>query len=280
MAWQQLHDADMNVGYTGGWCLKYVQDAFGTDHPYPTALDAWNANVGGGNHPDELPPLGITVAAYFSLGNVPAGHVAIRLDDGWVASSTQPGDHAAPYLHRSLDDLIAIYGRYNGGCSYLGWSEYVGTEQVVAYQPDVVNATADEINQLYQELLGRTADDSGLTHYVQYTTDFVRQDLINSTEYREHQASLQAAANPVIAPVHNPEPVVEAPAPVAEPTPVPETPVTDTPAPIVTPIEVTHIPTEEHTIPVTITLTPAAIKASLWHQFIGLLIKLLESLRR
>ena len=136
--WKQNQDASMATGYEGGWCLKFVQDAFGTDHPYATALDAWNNNYGGGNHPNELPPAGKTVPVYFSLGNVPAGHVAISLDDGMVASSTQGGIHSTPYFHQNLDNLIWVYGKYNGGCTYLGWSEYVGTYHVVEWDEPVV----------------------------------------------------------------------------------------------------------------------------------------------
>lgn len=136
--WKQNQDASMATGYEGGWCLKFVQDAFGTDHPYATALDAWNNNYGGGNHPNELPPAGKTVPVYFSLGNVPAGHVAISLDDGMVASSTQGGIHLTPYFHQNLDNLIWVYGKYNGGCTYLGWSEYVGTYHVVEWDEPVV----------------------------------------------------------------------------------------------------------------------------------------------
>jgi len=129
--WIQLRDADMNVGYTGGWCLSYVQDAFHTDHPFPTAIAAWNA--GRGNH-GEVPPLGITVPVFWTLGNVPAGHVAIRLDDGYVASSTLSGYHPKPYFHPNLNDLTNMYGRYNGGAKYLGWSEYVGSVKVVGWE--------------------------------------------------------------------------------------------------------------------------------------------------
>lgn len=143
--WIQLHDADMNVGYTGGWCLAYVQNAYGTDHPYSSAIDSWNANYGNTNHAWEVPPLGITVPVYFSLGNVAAGHVAIRLDDGYVASSTQAGYHPKPYLHPNLNDLISLYGQYNGGCTYLGWSEYVGTVKVVGWE--------DYNNQRYSEVI-------------------------------------------------------------------------------------------------------------------------------
>lgn len=205
MSYKQLHDASMTVGYMGGMCLEYVQNAFGTDHPYPTAMAAWNANYGNGNHADQ-PPAGITVPVYFSLGTVPAGHVAIHLDDGWVASSSLPGNHPTPYYYKSIDDLIADYGKYNGGCSYLGWSEYVGTVRVVQ---DIVLATTDQIQQAYQDLLGRAADPDGISHYEQFTIDFVRQDLANSPEHRTYIEAKQAAANPVIAPIQNAQPAVE-----------------------------------------------------------------------
>jgi hypothetical protein len=133
----------MNVGYTGGWCLAYVQNAFNTDHGWPTAISEWNDNVGGGNHPGEVPPLGITVPVWLSLGTEPAGHVAIRLDDGYVASSTQSGYHPKPYFHPNLNNLIAVYGQYNGGANYLGWSEYVGHVKVVGWE--------DYNNQRYSE---------------------------------------------------------------------------------------------------------------------------------
>jgi len=186
----QLRDANWRVAYVGGWCLKYVQDAFGTDHPYPSAIDAWNANYGGGNHPNEQPP-SKTVPVYFSLGNVPQGHVAISLDDHTVASSTQAGSHPEGYLHPNLQNLIDIYGKYNGGCAYLGWSEYVGTTHVL--QSAVVNATDDQIRQAYLDILERPVDDGALAHYRAYTNDFVRADLMASNEYKLVQARHAAA---------------------------------------------------------------------------------------
>jgi len=193
MSWKQLRDADMTVGYTGGWCLKYVQDAFHTDHISPTAAADWERQPA--KHYD-LPPLGITVPVYFSLGNVPAGHIAIRLDDGYVASSTLSGDHSAPYYHPSLDDLIAVYGKYNGGCTYLGWGEYVGSVHVVEWVPDVVTATADQVKQDYLDILERPVDADGLQHYTTngMTNDQVRVDLLASGEYTALQAHKAAIA--------------------------------------------------------------------------------------
>lgn len=136
-SWKQLIDANWKVPYEGGWCLKYIQDAFKTDHPYGSAIEAWNSNYGGGNHPGELPPVGKTVPVYFSLGNVWQGHTAVSLDDGYIASSSQGGYHTQGYIHQNLDNIIWVYGKYNGGCTYLGWSEYVGTARVVEYVPEV-----------------------------------------------------------------------------------------------------------------------------------------------
>lgn len=179
MSYRQLRDANWKVPSTGGWCLEYVQDAFKTDHPDPDAMNAWNDNYKSGNHVS-LPPVGKTVPVYFSLGNVPQGHVAISLDDGKVASSTRAGTFPQGYIHPNLNDLVAVYGRYNGGCKYLGWSEYVGTVHVVEWINP--NATVAQIKQAYLDILERPADAGGLAHYQNYTIAFVRADLANSTE--------------------------------------------------------------------------------------------------
>jgi len=150
-------------------------------------MAAWNAEP---NKHYDRPPAGLTVPVYLALGNVPAGHVAISLDDGVVASSTQAGVHSTPYYHKNLDDVIAVYGKYNGGATYLGWGEHVGSVQVVQMQSN--NATDAQIQQAYLEILGRAADDGGLAHYRNYTIDFVRQDLLNSAEYKTVLANRQA----------------------------------------------------------------------------------------
>lgn len=182
--WRQIKDANWRVRNEGGWCLKFVQDAFSTDHPYPSATAAWSANYGNGNHPGELPPKGITVPVYFSLGNVPEGHVAISLDDGTVASTTRAGVWNEAFVHPSLQDLINVYAKYNGGCTYLGWSEYVGTQRVV--EPINEGGTVDTIKSMYWRLLGREADQGGIDTYTKAAASkgwgFVYNDLKNSDE--------------------------------------------------------------------------------------------------
>ena len=148
MPYRQVIDANWRIPYVGGWCEGYVAGAFGQatlptiDNQttsaigaggYASAIDKWNADPGNGNHPGELPPVGKTVPVYFSLGDVWQGHTAISLDDGMVASSTQGGFHTQGYIHQNLDNLIWVYGQYNGGCNYLGWSEFVGNVRVVEW---------------------------------------------------------------------------------------------------------------------------------------------------
>lgn len=205
--WNQLIDANWRIPYIGGWCEGFVEGGFGqaalpkqdqdgnwyTTGPYGSATNKWESNPGNGNHPGELPPVGKTVPVYFSLGSTPQGHTAISLDDGMVASSTQWGIHSQGYIHPNLDDMIAIFGRYNNGCTYLGWSEYAGNAQVLQYQ----GASDDEIRQAYLDILERPADDGGLAHFRAFTIDQVRTDLLASDERKlvvaRHDAERKAA---------------------------------------------------------------------------------------
>lgn len=240
--WVRLRDANMNTGYTGGWCLKFVQDSFGTDHPYPSAIDAWNANYGGGNHPGEVPPLGLTVPVYLSLGNVPAGHVADRLDDGYVASSTQAGYHSTPYFHPSLNDLINVYGKYNGGATYLGWSQFVGTVKVVAWQDSHSESTTTDIAFNRTTIddptlpLGQTKVTQSGQNGVQTTTYEVT-TLDGAEQYRTQsgQSTTDAideitAIGSYVTPISTPDPVDQI------PTTTPDDPVETTPPTETTPI--------------------------------------------
>lgn len=143
--WYQLKDANWRIPYTGGWCLKYVREAFGQPAVYQNATTAWKAN----DFPRKTgyPPAGITVPVYFSLGSTPLGHVAIRLDDLMVASSTQSGTHPKGYLHPNIQDLITMYAKYNQGCTYLGWKEGIGKTRFVEYRPDITkkNVTTETV---------------------------------------------------------------------------------------------------------------------------------------
>lgn len=188
----QLKDANWRIPATGGWCLQYVRQAFGLPVLHPDAMSAWNAN----DFPRRTgqPPAGITVPVYFSLGSTPQGHVAIRLDDLKVASSTKAGTQKTGYLHPNIQDLITMYDKYNKGCTYLGWKEGMGTTRFVTYVEDLKQATADEVKQAYRDILEREADQGGIDTYTKKTIEFTRSDLLNSTERKTLVANKETAA--------------------------------------------------------------------------------------
>jgi len=137
---QQSVLPDYDIPYVGGLCEGFVEGTVGqatlptpsnptTFGVYPSATAAWKAN--NGNHPNEPLPRGLRGAVYFKLGNNPNDHVAIQLEDGRVASSTQAGYHSTAYIHPNIEDLMRIYAKANGSCTYLGWSEWIGKVKVI-----------------------------------------------------------------------------------------------------------------------------------------------------
>jgi hypothetical protein len=66
---------------------------------------------------------------WFSLRNVPAGHVALRAPWGAVYSTSD--DSNTPHCHLDLDDLIAYYNRYGQPITYLGWTEDIENVTVI-----------------------------------------------------------------------------------------------------------------------------------------------------
>ena len=139
--WTQLKNPTSNITYTGGWCLSAVQDAFGTDHPYPTAIAQWN---GAGTKYGGLPPAGIAVPVFFSFTTEPAGHVAVMFADGRVGSSTQSGTHKGLYMHPNLDNLMKVYKDAGWKMTYLGWKDTVGTQLVVTQGEDMIQDKDNE----------------------------------------------------------------------------------------------------------------------------------------
>lgn len=164
--YEQLIKPTFPWPYVGGWCEGFVSGSFGqsskpqkdkfgnwfTTGPYPSAMAAWNANVGKGNHPNEQPPKGLYVPVYFKLANVSAGHSAIVRPDGSVLSSTQGGWHSAGAVHPNLQHLIDTYSNPaygNGKCTYLGWKEYAGNAQVIRKKEDIVKPSDAQIQDMF-----------------------------------------------------------------------------------------------------------------------------------
>src|SRR6185312_926566 len=114
-----------------GWCLAYVQNAFGTGWAGSNAWEAWNDHVNI-KHLDRDIPSGMYVPIWFS-GYHGLGHVAIY-KDGKVWSS--------PWHHKPYADVISSIAEVERiyGVSYVGWSEDISGKQVVEYTVDQVPA--------------------------------------------------------------------------------------------------------------------------------------------
>ena len=123
----QVKTPNPNISCTPGWCLKYVQDTFGAPAKEPNATAAWNNSKF--KHEDRNFPIGCYVPIWFSVKNVPEGHVALLCPDGSVYSSSDANSYT-PHHHPSLDALISYYSKANP-LTYLGWSEDIETLRVV-----------------------------------------------------------------------------------------------------------------------------------------------------
>lgn len=129
MAYQQLRKFH-SANYTGGWCLKAVQECFIPPDNFKkvgSATEAWQQEVKSGAAQTTLPPLGVDVPIWFSLGTTPLGHITISLSDGRVASSSLEGYHQQMYIHKNITDLLKFYGQ---GIKYLGWSCWLEGVQI------------------------------------------------------------------------------------------------------------------------------------------------------
>lgn len=113
------------------------------------------------------------------------------------------------------------------------WTYVLGWWHPKATAP--ANITLEQLDALYQSLLGRAPDQGGIDHYVgNYTYDFVANDIRNSAEFRIHNTPVPA---PLPAP--DPAPPTPLPTPVPTPTPIP----TPTPDPKPTPQPTSNLKT-------------------------------------
>jgi len=130
---KQLKYPDLGITYRGGWCEKGVENAFGTNGIYTSAMVAWKNNV---QHTDS-PPIGLYVPIYIDLPNGPKdgngtqGDAAISCPDGTIAACALSGKNTGMYKYSSLQAYINDYARNNGGAIFKGWGEYVGKLKVV-----------------------------------------------------------------------------------------------------------------------------------------------------
>lgn len=160
---EQLILPNYAIAYTGGKCEKYVENTTGQSGVWGAAVipvppysytGAWRENYNGWNHSGEQPPRGFRVPVFFSLGDNPEGHVAIWIGDGRIATTPKVGNHPTAYIYPSMQAMIDDYAKYNGGCTYLGWSEGIGKKQVV--KGDTMEIDKDTSRILISSILGYT----------------------------------------------------------------------------------------------------------------------------
>lgn len=140
-----------------GWCLAYVQTAFGAGWAGACAWDSWTQKTQF-KHADRNIPGGLYVPIWFShtgtYGGVTKnwGHVAIYRD-GSVWSS--------PITHKPYADLWGsieqVEQKYN--CKYVGWSEDVAGTKVIEFDTQGDESMAiknpEFIKNMYRYVGGR-----------------------------------------------------------------------------------------------------------------------------
>lgn len=138
MSYQQTITPNPNIPCAPGWCLAYVNEAFGVPKRFPTATAGW---VGSSTkHRDYDFPEGVWVPLWFHLKFEPAGHVALRAPDGRIYSTTSPFLRV-PTIHPNLQHLLNAYAA-NNPLTYLGWTEDVEGTRVMA--PSAINPQSTE----------------------------------------------------------------------------------------------------------------------------------------
>jgi len=111
-----------------GWCLEYVNNAFGVPAVYGSATAAWDASTT--KHYARDFPAGVWLPVWYGLANEPLGHVVLRAPDGSVYSTSDLTN--VPHHHPSLDELESYYAYYGMPLTYRGWTEDVEGTPVVA----------------------------------------------------------------------------------------------------------------------------------------------------
>lgn len=173
-----------------GWCLAYVQSAFGTGWAGARAWHAWeNAKK---KHANRSFPKGVYFPIFFShwgtyggvYGNF--GHIAICYvhQNGSMQIWTSPGT-AKPYadIYNSIETIERLYNS-----TYVGWSEDLAGTQLIKLSDTSVEGgyTVDTIKSMYWRLLGREADPGGIITYTEASQkmgwDYVYNTLKNSPE--------------------------------------------------------------------------------------------------
>jgi hypothetical protein len=124
----QLVTPNPHIPCKPGWCLAYVNEAFGVAKRYGSATAAWNGSKT--QHRDRNFPPGVWVPVWYGLVDEPLGHVVLLAPDGSCYSTSDLSNK--PYHHPNLAHLEAFYAYYGMTLTYRGWTEDVEDTPVVS----------------------------------------------------------------------------------------------------------------------------------------------------
>lgn len=125
---QQVITPNPNIPCKPGWCLAYVNEAFGVAKKYGSATAAWYGSAT--KHHDRNFPAGCWVPVWYAMASEPNGHVVLLAPDGSVYSTSDPS--TTPHHHPNLAHLEAYYAYYGVPLTYRGWTEDVEDTRVLA----------------------------------------------------------------------------------------------------------------------------------------------------
>jgi hypothetical protein len=141
MTYLQAITPNPNIPCKPGWCLAYVNEAFGVPKRFGTATNAWWASET--KHFDRAFPAGLWVPVWYALANEPAGHVVLLAPDGSCYSTSDLS--TVPRHHPDLADLEWYYAKYGQALTYRGWTEDVEGTSVITLEE---NMSAQEVKQI------------------------------------------------------------------------------------------------------------------------------------
>lgn len=175
-----------------GWCLAYVQTAFGAGWSGASAWESWTTHTRG-KHADGKLPTDVYIPIWFDgwWNGHRYGHVAIiyiNSKTGAVKIWSSPVSNK-PYadVFTSIPEVERAYGM-----KYVGWSEFVGATRVIEFVNN--NITLPQLTALFRELLERDPNPDAVNYYVgKFTYDYTRNDILHSKERNELLARKEAA---------------------------------------------------------------------------------------
>jgi hypothetical protein len=183
--YSQIIQPNLSTVGNVGWCLQFVENAYGTDHIGATATDAWNAT----RHPHKgNPPTDVKVPVWYSYweGGVNYGHVAINVPGKGVLSSPYAKDGTQQWFS-SIEQCRKVMG-----CKeYLGWSEDLAGAQLIRKEAEM--PTEQEVKNRFA-LIGLTPTPAQIKLYTgrsfdELGTNLLKQSAVMNAELKKKLAN-------------------------------------------------------------------------------------------